>query len=72
MDNELDVAEIAKKLCLIVEDQNVSFSDGQVALCIVFSFALFEQGLTKHQTKKISTDLIDVVYEVFKNKPLNS
>ena len=72
MDNGLNVYELAKKLSLIVQDQNVSFSNGQVALCAVFAFALFEQGITKDQTKKISTDLIDVVYEVFKNKPLNS
>ena len=72
MDNGLNVYELAKKLCLIVEDENVSFSIGEIALCAAFSFALFDQGFTKEQTKKISADLIDLVYEDFKNKPLNS
>ena len=72
MDNGLNVYELAKKLCLIVEDENVSFSIGEIALCAVFAFALFDQGFTKDQTKKISADLIDLVYEDFKNKPLNS
>lgn len=72
MDNGLNVYELANKLSLIVQDQNVSFSTGQVAFCAAFAFALFEQGFTKEQTKKISADLIDLVYKDFKNKPLNS
>ena len=67
MDNGLNVYELANKLSLIVQDQNVSFSTGQVAFCAAFAFALFEQGFTKEQTKKISADLIDLVYKDFKN-----
>jgi hypothetical protein len=72
MDNGLNVYELANQLSLIVQDQNVSFSTGQVALCAAFAFALFKQGFKKEQTKKISADLIDLVYKDFKNKPLNS
>ena len=72
MDNGFNVYELANQLSLIVQDKNVSFSAGQVAFCAAFAFAAFGQGFTKEQTKKVSADLIDLVWKDFKNKTLNS